>query len=84
MVIFVATPILNPKISEVRASMIGYPVLAIEIASNWSSLLTLNLNLLLLIPVAKPFVRIILPFVTFLNHDGIIIWLDLYEITLFI
>ena len=80
-VTFVATPIFNTKISEVRSVMLGFSVLSTKSASHCSSFLTLDLNIQFLIPVAT---KIDLLFVAVLNHYSLLILFYLYEITVLI
>ena len=83
-VTFMAAPMYSTKISEVWSDTIGCSVLATETSSRCPSFLTLNPNIRFLIPVATLVVGIILPFFTALDHDRLLIFIYLYEITLFV
>ena len=81
---FVTSPMVNTKISEGRSGTLGWSVLATKSVSRSSSFLVLNLDIWFLIPIYIILARIILPLVTFLNHDSLVVLFDLHEIKLFV
>ena len=74
----------HSQISEVQDGKIGCSFLATESASHYYILLTLNINIWLVIPVATLFVRVNLQFVSGLKHYFLLILFALYEIALLI
>ena len=67
-----------------RDRILGWSLFDTEITSHWSSSITLDLNIQLLVPAVMIFIRIILLFVTILNHNILIHLFTLREIALFI